>query len=266
MATTVFPRIDVTTPPRSGRTGGLLAITQPIDITDAHAQNGVQYEADACALPDFAPGLCDDSYIPADLIPDEKDYGNGPEWTQSFPFALYVGYECWMPGDEYGAKALSILEAGETYGIERGLSVARFQSDDPIVIDGTFDLKHGIARLEQELGERYQGLGVIHMSREVASLALTGGSVDVDGSYKVATKQGVPVSNGSGYGVNGPEAVVPDDGSAWIFATGDVHVFRSPAETYTSDTPNKNTTDALAERVYNITLDCEFILAIQVTI
>lgn len=266
MASLVYPRINVEAPARSARTGGLLAVSPPIDDTDPHAQNGVQYEADACALPDFAPGLCDDQYIPAEFIPATKDYGNGPNWLDSFPFALYVGFGCYLPGTDFEQNALSILEAGESYGVERALSVAKFQGDEPVVLSGTYDLKHGIAALEKYLGAHYQGAGLIHMGRDAASLALTGGALDVDGSYRVSTKQGVPVANGTGYTDEGPGGVAPATGSAWLYATGDVHVFRSPAETYAADNVTLNQTDALAERVYNITIDCDLIVAVQVTI
>lgn len=266
MATTIYPRINVSAPARSARTGGLVAVSKPIDSTDPHGMNGVQYEADACALPDFAPGLCDPAYIPADLVPDTKDYGNGPNWLESFPFALYVGFECYMPGADYEDKALAILEAGESFGLERALSVAKFQSAEPTVLSGTYDLKHGIALLEQYLGSHYQGAGLLHMSRNAASLALTDASVQADSSFVVSTKQGVPVANGAGYELNGPSDTAPATGKEWIYATGDVHIFRSVAETYAADNPTLNQTDALAERVYNITIDCDLIVAVQVTL
>lgn len=267
MASLVYPRLHITGPARVPRVGGLLAVTPPIDVTDPNARNGLLFEGDPCgALPDFAPGLCDPNYIPSALVPDEKDYGTGPNWTESFPFALYVGFECYMPGTDYEDKALSVLEAGESFGVERGLSVAVFQTDLPTVVSGSYDLKHGIAELEQLLGEQYAGRGLIHMSRRAASLASQNGTINPDPAWAMWTSQGTPVSNGAGYQLNGPSDTAPDAGKEWIYATGDVHVFRSAAETYGADNVTKNLHDALAERVYNVTIDCEFVLAVQVTI
>lgn len=262
-----YPRINVEAPARTARTGGLTSVVTPIDITDDHAQNGVQYEGDPCgALPDFAPGLCDPAYIPADLVPDEKDFGTGPNWAQTLPFALYVGYECWMPGADYEANALRVLEAGESYGIEKALSVAVLQGADVTVESGTFDIAHGVARLEALLGANYTGRGIIHMDRETASLAATGRVLVPDPAWSVWTQQGIPVSNGTGYELNGPGDTAPASGKRWIYATGDVSVFRSPADTYAADNVTHNTTDALAERIYNIGVDCDYIVALQVTI
>jgi hypothetical protein len=268
MATPVIPRLYVEAPARPARHGGLLSVAKPIPMADRHGQFGVQYLPDGCDVAEFAPGLC--NAVPALAGIEPKTFGDIPV-IQSLPFGLYTGIECFTDeSSDYEDRAKRALDQSETYGVERALDLSVFQADPAdtgvIVVSGTYNIAHAIGELEQRLGASYPGLPMIHMTRRAAALA--GGAVMAfpGADFTLATIQGTPIANGSGYsGTVGPDSTDADAGSEWLYGTGLVSVFRgADIKTSTYDLEH-NKRMALAERIYSVTVEC-VIFAIQATI
>lgn len=247
MPVTIPVRIDA--PARTPRRGGLLAVANVQDAASSHAAFGVEFQTfELCG--DFGNGLwaapCG-SDVPGLAYDTEKEF-SGPQVITGSPFGVYAGVECDLLGT-YGAEARARLESGE----ELTVSTAYYGLLGPEFADagnqiGTFapgNTVGAIAALEQAAATRYGGLPIIHMSPFNASLAVSQQAAFLDPLTGVLfTGLGTPIAVGAGY---------PGDR---IWATGSVHIWRTPVRTYDVPDVRTNTAQTLAERIYVIATDC----------
>jgi hypothetical protein len=125
------------------------------------------------------------------------------------------------------------------------------------VLDATgYTPTYALAVAEQAIGEAYPGTGIIHMSRQAATvlwenLVVSGG--------RMQTLQGTPVVIGAGY----DNANTLPDPTTSLFATGPVILYRGDVDTR-EQAINKahNEVSYVAQRDYVIGWDC---YAIQVS-
>lgn len=222
--------------------GGLLAVADVVDTSDAHYINGVTYESWLCGVGGIAPGLCD--VAPGVQIDPEKKF-TGPETVEGYPFATYSGVICDLLGRPYGTQAQGRLEGSEEFLVGRAFEQILFAVTEPeAVCTDDADICDIIGSLEQWAGEHFSGRPVLHMNRYNTAQAIAARQVIpnvLDGTLQ--TVQGTPVANSPGYDER-------------IFITGPVHLWRTAVDTYEVDAQMSNQALALAERVYTVAWDC----------
>jgi hypothetical protein len=109
-------------------------------------------------------------------------------------------------------------------------NVALSDSSATILNSGTaLSVERALALLEFKIGEASQAgeQGVIHMTRDVASLLRNRLELDED-SEGIRTRQGTTVVVGSGYSGTGPDeatGATATDANKWIYATGTVKTY-----------------------------------------
>ena len=181
----------------------------------------------------------------ADGEPNYLDYQ--PFFIESEVFQSTFG----LPGEDRFAIAIKQLEAATQKALEAELwdgptaqaegntnNYLSKASSVTIPAVGAYSASDALFHLEQALAASpYGGNGVIHMTRDVASIL--GSKIKFD-SYdapspmgKMRTRLGTEVVIGSGYSGNGPVGNANDEASAtnrWMYATGPVEVHLSKPE------------------------------------
>jgi len=249
MPVTIPVRIDA--PARAPRKGGLLTVANVQDAPDSHAAFGVEFQSFAMCG-EFGNGLwaapCASSSSDLDLMFDDEKQFSGPQVITGDPFAVYAGVECDLLGS-YGAEARARLESGEEYTVSRAYAatLAPEFADSGNSL-GTFapgNTVGAIAALEQAAATTYGGLPIIHMAPYLASLAVSQRAAFIDPlTGLLTTGLGTPIAAGAGY---------PADR---MWATGEVHIWRTPVRTYDVPDVRTNTAQTLAERIYVVATDC----------
>lgn len=260
--------LTVPVPLRRAPLGGLLSVANVIDTDDPHILQGVQYVPEGCEFPLLTPGSCWATVNPPD-VPDpedpegpdisatEKTFDGIPPAPTPTSFVLHAAVECYTgPDNDFLQRADRILSLGESFAIEQVLfSILNV----PAAIGPETGLPAAIARVEQWLGANYPGLGLLHLDRRQASLAGSNWSIQRSGST-LATVQGLPVVNGSGYGTDTGAVRTPST----IFGSGQVNIWRGPTSRNQTINPAFNTELALVERAYAFTIDCNAIVKVTV--
>src|SRR3546814_5279082 len=125
---------------------------------------------------------------------------------------------------------------------------------------------HAIAEAEAYIATNYGSLGVIHMCRQIAALALAEEALEVRGT-RLFTRLGTPVVAGAGYPCTHPDSVTA---GSWIVATPALMLYRSEIFTATNRPGDlldrgQNNLFGIAERRYLVGWDeCPAPLAIEV--
>ena len=194
--------------------------------------------------------------LPKSLEPNGGDFGDAS------PLYVYGHYNCSPIGTSFemaAERARQHLLVREEARVEQALwtgdlgNVPNFAAANgyPALEDaGTFaeaDAWLAVSALEQAIATGYGSLGVLHMSREVATWLTDRGQLRASGS-RLVTPLGTPVVAGTGYG------------SDKIVATGALFGYRGEVFT-SSDTPGdlldrrNNNLYAIAERAYVLGFD-----------
>jgi hypothetical protein len=198
----------------------------------ARWQSGVEFEQSNCeAARGYGAGDCDPAVDIPGLPMDFSSFKGGEGKTiEASAFGVYGWWACTpvaaRPAEAY-AKAQAHLQASEEARVERALwygdlgNTPNFAGangmSDPANL-GSFDLKDiwtAISVLEAYIAVTYHGVGVIHMSRLLASFAVDK-SVSPKGG-RLQTPLGTPIVAGTGYG------------SDKLVATGAMAGYRSDA-------------------------------------
>lgn len=120
------------------------------------------------------------------------------------------------------------------------------------------DAVRALGDLEAELASCYAGQGIIHVPRSVLPI-LAAWHLVVERDGALFTTGGNRVVVGGGYTGTGPDGTAPDEGAAWIYATGAVFGYRS-AVRVTSPRESidraENTMRMIAERTYVLGFEC----------
>ena len=216
---------------------------------------------------------------PNQVIGLPKDLDEKPAWGEaSSAFTVYGHYHCsaiGVPFDWAQEQANAHLKAREEARVEQAVWTGDLGNTPNLatsVAPGNVNsvaasLRRGIADLDQRLARLYGSLGVLHMTRETALLAIAKGVLDT-GHGRLTTELGTPVAAGAGYPGTGPNNVAAAANRAWAFGTGALIGYRSDIET-SSNRPgdlldrSKNDLYAIAERSYTIGWeDCGVVAAL----
>jgi hypothetical protein len=162
------------------------------------------------------------------------------ESTMSRPrfdaFGLYIPIQCsslsvgpnW---EEFAARAEAVLEATESWGVERALAAGVVTSGNPFLGDsnvvvlggGAVAPQVGLSYLEQAIGETGRQ-GLIHAPPEVVA---AWGFDKIETGLSLRTVNGTPVAKGGGYSGVDANGSSPAVGQSYAFATGPVKVYLS---------------------------------------
>lgn len=262
----VAPAQLVTGAPRVPLPFGLFSVLAPRANSEERWENGVIWETLTC---EPADGIGQADCDPAETVglPKNLDGGDGALGEAS-EFTVYGHWVCTPIGNsqEHATeRATAHLIAREEARVEQAIWTGDLENTPSLreatALSATVTtLRRGVAALEQYIAEEYGAQGVIHMTRETASLALERGVVEARGG-RLFTKLGTPVIAGTGYDGTGPtgSAAVGAD-EAWIYATPALFGYRSEIF-YPSSIPfdlldrAQNNLYAVAERTHLIGWD-----------
>lgn len=272
----IAPPITIDAPPVERLQGGLFAAANfpdlpVVDDNPNRWEAGIQYESEMCANPSTWAETC-----PGDVEPrlDKNPTLEFP-LVEGTPFVAYLGVQCALPGktlEEYERRVRNALAACEQRAVERTYWTGDMGNEthlaDPsaVVVGGgtvlaPLSIVRGIAALESALGDQYCGVGVIHAPRSVAPYAADKQLIQGPLS-RMTTPLGTRWAFGSGYSVNtGPDGAPAPSGVGWMYATGQVNIWRSemwlqPDQLEQAFNTRTNDVLMLAERKYVITHEC----------
>jgi hypothetical protein len=243
------PMITVSSPERKARKGGIKSVVGEFQSMPRLAvANALQWVADGCELPKLAPGLCyADVPVEGPKTFEGIGQGTGPI------FALYAGVHCYLGSDtDYDTRARALLELGEDRGVEEALWewLGTKSAPGPAV-----SIVDAIGTLEEYADETYVGQPVIVMSRRAAVHARAAKAIlGNEETGELWTANGTPViATGAGN----------EDA---LYIAGWPTVYASAFTDIQAYDPTVNQELAIAERVYGIAVDCEFVFAQAFTI
>lgn len=240
------PTITVAPPRRDPRLGGLLTVAEVRDEARLAASFGVQYVAEPCNFEFNETGFCYGDVLPD---PDEDKAANyqGIESTEGIGpnFASYYGVQCFINDDSDVER-----RAREAYELAEGRHVeAKFaewlNAATPIVATPA-NVTAAIAAADDYADKNYIARPIIHLSRLQAVLAVAAQGLFSDQQGNLWTANGTPAVASGAYG-----------NDVWV--TGAVTVLRSPMIVTRAHTLEVNTEEAVAERVFGIIVDCDFV-------
>lgn len=303
----VGPRQIVDPPTFTPPQYGLFSVVQRPTPSGPHWQNGVTWTSycpigmgsstyDTCIATTGAP----EGAVPS---PATKTANIDHDLRGATPFTPYVRFDCSPVGNAEAQRvATTSLAQVEEWQVERAFWTGQVQgrpiafphlaatteiSDNAGVLlqpvttvlttGAPVDVGTGLGLLEQGLADCYGGVGVIHVPTKLLptldafTLVQPVGGRDVaSGQFgrQLQTRSGNLVSVGAGYPGTSPAGAAPSAGATWMYATGQVFMYRSdvkvnPFES-TVDRTN-NTIQMIAERTYVLGWDC-CVLAVQVTL
>lgn len=256
---------------------GLLSVLNPRPDTAGRWQSGIVWEPLTCSP---ASGIgdvdCEASETAGVTVAPglPKQFAPPGGTDEATPFTIYGSYICSPTGHpvEWAQdRAIEHLLAREEARAEQAIwtgDLGNIPNFTQAVNSASAAQapRAAIAEAEQYLATEYGSLGVIHMSRQVALLALAEEALEVRGT-RLFTRLGTPVVAGAGYPGTHPDGVTA---GTWIVATPAIMGYRSEIFAATSRTGDLldrgvNNLHGIAERTYVIAWDeCPAPIAIQV--
>ena len=233
----------VQAPTRQPRLGGIKQIVGEFISEERLGITPIAWEDSGCGLPKQTRATCYDEVVP---IADKEFEGVDGLTSIAPAFAQYAGVECFIGGDSVGAsyteQARTLLEQGEDRMVEQVL----WDWISDAAAQTAASPAEAIAAVEQKADQEYVGRPVIVMSRATADAAFAAGALARENGSLV-TPHGNPVL-ASGSVTDGAVAAI---GQPAVYATA----IRSAIAT----NKGSNLTAAIAERVYAIGVDCNYV-------
>lgn len=205
----VTPPALVPGAPRTPLPYGLFSVVPPREGSTDRWEGGVQFEGIGC--PGELKGVGEyDCETPEDTpgLPKTLD-GGGNSVSEASAFLIYEDYLCSPIGntiEHAQTTARARLEAWEEMRVEEALATGAFGLESNFTsataLGEQTSLKRAVALLEQTIAREYGSVGILHMSRFTAMLAMEAGVVE-SSSTRLRTKLGTPVVAGAGYTFEG---------------------------------------------------------------
>lgn len=282
------PRIQVEPPSFAPLPYGLLtALDDQIRGTsDPHWTSGVTWES-VCAQGGTTYDECwAVTGTGAPPPPASKSSTTSITRRGALPFTVYAELDCSAPGFWDRAQDLTIqtLTQSEQWQVENAIWTGMAGGQSVVwprlasnannveastnitlglaatVVSGNsspMDLVEGWGLLEQALADCYDGVGVIHVPRNLLPQAKHSNLIEAEGS-RYRSAGGNLVIFGAGYRGTSPAGVAVS-GQTWMYATGAMFVYRGPAQIMpivSALNRSTNTMKAIAERTYLVGWDC----------
>ena len=194
--------------PRTPLPYGLFSVVPIREGSADRWENGITYESLGCPSEDLkgiGPIDCGSEDAETVGLPKDLDAREGLSHTDATSFHVIETYKCTPIGntlERAGEVAEQRLLAFEESQVEKALATGAL-GQEPNFTTATdlgeqSSLKAAVALLEKVIATQYGSQGILHMSRETATLALEAGVVESTAS-RLRTKLGTPVVAGSGY-------------------------------------------------------------------
>lgn len=249
-------KITIDAPAREPMRGGLLSVANVVDsIPAGAAYHGIRFQADPCGHNRVVPVDNTDKVFDQTVL------------VESEQFSLYRGVEdALLLGADAQDRATRLYRASESYGVEAKVQELLL---NPLAVDLTptpgtpvTNPKLALGLLEQYAADNYPGLPMIHGNRLAVSLIP---DMSAGAGGKLHTVHMTPIVNGGGYGPDGPDSLTAGEGEGWLYATGNLTIWRDP-EIGPPEGVNDlkgNRSLGLTERQYVVTVEC-FVAAVLV--
>lgn len=226
---------------------GLFSVAEPRLTTDEHWRLGIQWQSQACIEDYITYGECisgGETSLTSNSACIVKQYE---------PFTVYAYNTDAIPGHtlaEHRDQTVQRLINGEQLAAERKLWADMVAAPDATIDASAYSAKYALAVAEQAIAEAYPGTGIIHMSRQAATILWE--NLVVSGG-RMQTLIGTPVVIGAGYD-NAPGAPVA---TSDLFATGPVILYRGDIDTREQAiNMSHNEVSYIAQRDYVLGWDC----------
>lgn len=280
------PRLIVDPPVFTPQPFGLMSVVQTASADTTHWQNGITWQS-RCMNP-MGNGTYDECIAVTGIggpppEPSVKSENVELILRGATPFTVYAKFECSPIGIADANKiATEALAKSETWQVERSFwtgqvdgkmiafphLTANAEVDDAqgimiqtaaVTVTGTaVDVATGLGLLEKQLADCYNGVGVIHVPAQLLPTLDAWGLVKAQ-SGVLKTLNGNLVAVGAGYTGSSPAGATAAAGTAWMYATGAVMMYRGEVKIATlSESINRanNTVKMIAERTYVLGWDC----------
>lgn len=226
---------------------GLFSQAEPRLTTDDHWRLGVQWQTQACIEDYITTGPC----ISND--PNPLTSNSACTIKQYEPFTVYAYNTDPIPGHslaEHRDQTVQRLINAEQLAVERKLWDEMIANADATIDASAYTPTYALAVAEQAIAEAYPGTGIIHMSRQAATvlwenLMISGG--------RMQTLIGTPVVIGAGYDNDSGAPIATSD----LFVTGPVILYRGDVDTREQAiNMSHNEVSYIAQRDYVLGWDC----------
>jgi hypothetical protein len=226
---------------------GLFSVAEPRLTTDEHWRLGVQWQSQGCIEDYITYGQCisgGETSLTSNSACVVKQYE---------PFTVYAYNTDAIPGHslaEHRDQTVQRLINGEQLAAERKLWADMIAGADGTIDASAYTPTYALAVAEQAIAEAYPGTGIIHMSRQAATVLWE--NLMVSGG-RMQTLIGTPVVVGAGYDNASGNPIATSD----LFATGPVILYRGDVDTR-EQAINKahNEVSYVAQRDYVLGWDC----------
>lgn len=275
----IMPPASVPTPPVGPLRYGLFRAARAI-VEDAPTQaslGGVQFEPAACGGAHLYSAVCPPSTQAQKVLdPSTPAIVTRPFWATASQVCSPVGRDF----TEQRRLAVQRLLGGEQTQVEAafwdggGVNAGPSLTTMGATVVATTLTSFGgrLSTLIAAFQKAYGYQGTLHANTAVEGAAAYGNMLirpdtpDIPGH--LVTPTGEIWSFGAGYGITGPGDAAPAAGSAWVFMTGPVTIWRD-AEISVQDPTQTfdrtfNQAEVVAERGYNVAPDCLTAFAIEV--
>lgn len=169
-------------------------------------------------------------------------------------FGAYVGVECWIGQtmDEYGPRARAHLESVQDRAVEAALWTWLNAAPNVNATAAAGGLAEAIALAEQHADSNYVGEPIIHISRHDA--------------LRAGVISPAPVADGVLWTPNGTPIVASGRyTSGTVAVSGAIGGEQSPIRVSEGLDVTHNTMLAIAERIFGLTVDCDYRAKFTVT-
>ena len=232
---------------------------------------GVRFESLACDLADGIglwqpPAGAGTVGLPKDLASNTSAIGPFGDATA---FTVYGHFQCspvgWTP-EQAQDMANQHLAAREQNAVENAFWTAALGNAPALQDAGTVTIGAAGAGLAQTIGlleswiaTNYGGVGVIHMTRQAAQMALGQYLLDTAGG-RLTTRLGTPVAAGGGYPGSGPAGQAAAASTSWLYVTPALFGYKSDvfnSSSVSGDLLDRSTNSlyAVAERQFLLGFD-----------
>ena len=264
MAVVANMRAYVPAPGVRDRAGLFAVANGPLDLPPHGIIGGIEFETARCDLPTGLDLNCE--------TPPTKTFGDGPTLVTADPFLVRASLTCGAVGMTQARMEqllMQRLQAGEQAAVERIFSEETFGATpglagatvvDPPCSAATQDAAATLGALEEALYATYGPTGVLHVPFAAAPYFMQAYLFVRDGMiWRTATGTAVSIGN---YANESPAGVAAAAGTAWVYITGQVTIWRTPDSNLFMPTLEEalyrglNEVRAQVEREYVVAFEC----------